>query len=190
MTPALSRTLNALGLIGICVVLIVAFVEQLAFGELPCPLCLLQRVGFVGVAVALALNVRFGPRPSHYGMMILAAAVGCAVSVRQMMLHISPGDPGFDPPLLGLHFYTWATFVFVAIVLGAAAMLLFDRQFSFDLSPIAWTGLALGAVILGLAMALGNGVSTILECGGGLCPDNPTSYLLLQDGGLRTLLGK
>lgn len=190
MTPALSRTLNALGLLGISVVLAVAFFDQFVHGELPCPLCLLQRAGFVGVAVGLALNVRFGPRPSHYAMMILAAAVGCAVAVRQMLLHIGPGDAGFGAPFLGLHFYTWATIVFIAVILGSAAMLLFDRQFSFDLALPSWSGLAVLAVMAGLAMALGNGVSTVLECAGGLCPDNPTSYMLLEDGTLKSLFGR
>ena len=29
-------------------------------------------------------------------------------------------------------------------------------------------------------LALANGVSTVLECGAGLCPDNPVVYELLQ----------
>ena len=41
-------------------------------------------------------------------------------------------------------------------------------------------GLALASFALFTVLALGNGVSTVLECGGGLCPDNPTGYLLLQ----------
>ncbi len=48
MTPSLSRTLNAVGLLAISAVLAVAFFDQLVFGDLPCPLCLLQRAGFVG----------------------------------------------------------------------------------------------------------------------------------------------
>ena len=32
------------------------------------------------------------------------------------------------------------------------------------------------AVALFFVMALGNGLSTLAECGTGLCPDNPTSY--------------
>lgn len=190
MTPALSRSLNALGLLGVSLVLAVAFFDQLVFGDLPCPLCLLQRAGFVGAGVGLALNVRFGPRPSHYALMMLAAAVGCAVSVRQMLLHIAPGDAGYGDALLGLHFYTWATIVYIAIILGGAVMLLFDGQFSFDLPERAWTKLGLVAVVVALLLALGNGVSTVLECAGGLCPDNPTSYQLLQDGTFKSLLGR
>src|SRR5215472_10589130 len=40
-----SAILNMLGLLGISSALAVAFYYQLAFGELPCPLCLLQRAG-------------------------------------------------------------------------------------------------------------------------------------------------
>ena len=44
-------------------VLTAALVMQFVFGELPCPLCLLQRVALVGVAYGLLLNLRFGPQP-------------------------------------------------------------------------------------------------------------------------------
>ena len=38
-----------------------------------------------------------------------------------------PGDPGYGPPLLGLHLYTW-TFVFFAVtLLGGAREGLFDH---------------------------------------------------------------
>lgn len=33
---------------------------------------------------------------------------------------------------------------------------------------------------LAAALALANGVSTVLECGAGLCPDNPVVYESLQ----------
>jgi len=41
----------------------------------------------------------------------------------------------------------------------------------------AWPALAV--LLFGL-LAFGNGISTVLECAGGLCPDNPTEYLLLK----------
>ncbi len=67
------------------------------------------------------------------------------------------------------------------IVLGTAFMLLFDRQFAAGETPAArLTGLALCAFALFALLALGNAVSTVLECAGGLCPDNPTDYLLLH----------
>ena len=83
--------------------------------------------------------------------------------------------------LLGLHFYSWAFVIFVLMVLGTAVMLLFDRQFAQDeMSADRVTALSKVAFVLFGLLALGNGLSTVLECAGGLCPDNPTGYLLLH----------
>ena len=66
MTRSLALTLNALGLYAVALVLVIAFAAQLLLNELPCPLCLLQRIQFAMLAVGPILNLRFGPRPSHY----------------------------------------------------------------------------------------------------------------------------
>ncbi|WP_409072021.1 disulfide bond formation protein B, partial [Listeria monocytogenes] len=47
---------------------------------MPCPLCLLQRILFALLAVGPILNIRYGPRPSHYALSLLAAIVGAVVS--------------------------------------------------------------------------------------------------------------
>ncbi|WP_051356781.1 disulfide bond formation protein B [Azorhizobium doebereinerae] len=180
-----SRLLNALGLLAVSIVLIVAFVDQIVLGDLPCPLCLLQRAGFVGATLGLALNVKFGPRPSHYAVVILSAFGGALISTRQVLLHIVPGTGTYGDAFLGLHFYSWALVVYMAIILGSAVMLLFDRQFApAEAGAGTRGGATFGLAIVALAalLALGNGVSTVLECAGGLCPDNPTSYLLLPGG--------
>ena len=51
MTRSLAITLNALGLYAIALVLLIAFGAQLILHELPCPLCLLQRIQFAMLAV-------------------------------------------------------------------------------------------------------------------------------------------
>lgn len=180
LTPDLSRLLNALGLLAVCGVLLMAFFDQFVGGELPCPLCILQRAGFVGVGVGLALNLKFGPRPSHYALAMLSAIAGDVVAVRQTLLHIVPGTGTFGAAFLGLHFYTWAALLFGIIVAGCALLLLFDRQFAPVPRRYRLSGLALVAFALIALLALGNGVSTVLECGGGLCPDDPVSYQLLD----------
>jgi len=180
MTPAIARRLNALGLLAVSAVLLFAFVDQLVYGDLPCPLCILQRAGLVAAGFGLALNVRFGPRPSHYAIMILGAAVGGAIAARQILLHIVPGTGSYGNPFLGMHFYTWSLVVAALIVVGGAIMLLFERQFSESARPERLGGLALASFVVFTLLVLGNGVSTVLECGGGLCPDNPTDYLLLR----------
>src|SRR5215471_6262490 len=51
MTRSLALTLNALGLYAIALVLVVAFGAQIILHELPCPLCLLQRIQFALLAI-------------------------------------------------------------------------------------------------------------------------------------------
>lgn len=181
MTPLLSLRLNALGLLALSGVLAFAFADQVLYGDLPCPLCILQRAGFAAAGFGLALNLRFGPRPSHYAMTILAAVAGGSVSLRQMALHIVPGTGSYGDAFMGLHFYTWAFILSGLIVVGAGMMLLFDRQFrDAEKAAAPLSGLAVAVFGLFALLTLGNGVSTLLECGGGLCPDDPTDYLLLK----------
>ena len=82
VTADLSRLLNALGLVAVDTVLVLAFVDQLWFRDLPCPICILQRAGFIAAGFGIALNLIFGPRPSHYGLAILGATVGGIMSAR------------------------------------------------------------------------------------------------------------
>src|SRR5260370_4507879 len=128
MNRSTGVTLNALGLYGIALVLVAAFAGQILLNELPCPLCLLQRVLFSLLAIGPILNIRFGPRPSHYALSLLAAVVGATVSARQILLHIIPRDPGYGSALLGYHYYTWAFIAFVAAILLIAIVLLFDDR--------------------------------------------------------------
>ena len=47
---------------------------------------------------------------------MLGAAAGALVSVRQILLHIKPGDPGYGEPVLGMHLYTWALITFYVVI--------------------------------------------------------------------------
>jgi disulfide bond formation protein DsbB len=182
MTRSLALALNALGLYTIALVLLVAFAAQLVLHELPCPLCLLQRIQFAMLAVGPILNVRFGLRPSHYAVSLLTAVAGAAFAARQILLHVMPGDPGYGSALLGYHYYTWAFIGFAVAVAAIAVMLLFDSHFRDDGKPQpigARAGTAVGLVI---ALTALNVISTLLECGFAACPDNPVAYELLKRG--------
>jgi disulfide bond formation protein DsbB len=181
MTRSLAITINALGLYAIALVLAVAFAAQLLLHELPCPLCLLQRIQFALLAVGPILNVRFGPRPSHYALSLLVAAAGAAFAMRQVLLHILPNDPGYGSALLGYHYYTWAFIGFATAIDLAAAMLLFDGQFEHDkVEPVATDAFGRAAVWLVIALTALNVIATLLECGFAACPDNPVDYELLR----------
>ena len=68
----LIRLLNLLGLLGVSLVLLVAFYYQLFHNELPCPLCLLQRGCFVALGIGFALNLSAGPSRLHDAMMLVS----------------------------------------------------------------------------------------------------------------------
>ena len=182
MPRSFAITLNALGLYAIAAVLAAAFAAQVLLHELPCPLCLLQRLQFAMLAIGPILNIRHGPRPSHYAVSLLVAIAGAAFATRQVLLHIMPGDPGYGSALLGFHYYTWALIGFGVAIVAIAAVLLFDGQFKADdRTPPAKAGtFAKVAVWLVIALTAANVVSTLIECGFGACPDNPTDYELLK----------
>ena len=181
MSADLSRLLNAIGLLGIGTVLALAFIDQIWFGDLPCPLCILQRAGFFAAGFGIALNLIFGPKPSHYGMAIIGAVAGGAISMRQILLHIVPGTGSYGPPVFGLHLYTWAFIAAVVIVVGCAIMMLDDRQFSrAEPMSVRLKALPLSALLLFLVLAVANVFSTIALCGAGFCPDQPTDYILFN----------
>ncbi|WP_398480543.1 disulfide bond formation protein B [Tardiphaga sp.] len=181
MTSARAITLNVLALYALAAVLATAFGAQFVLGELPCPLCLLQRIMFALLAIGPILNIRYGPRPSHYALSLLAAIVGAVVSTRQVLLHIMPGDTGYGTALFGYHFYTLALLAFVAAIALISLMLLSDRQFERQPAAPVTTGI-LATIAVGLIIALtaGNFASALLECGFKACADDPVVYELLK----------
>jgi disulfide bond formation protein DsbB len=185
MAPNLARLLNAVGLLAISAVLVVAFLDQFVLKELPCPLCILQRAGFVLAGAGLALNLALGIRTAHYALVILGAFTGGAVALRQVALHVVPGTGAYGEPLLGMHLYTWAFLLFALIIAGVATLLLSGRQFQQqqEASGADASGrgrLAQVALLLFTLLVLLNGLSTLAECGGGLCPDDPQGYEAFQ----------
>jgi disulfide bond formation protein DsbB len=180
MSRSLAVTVNALGLYAVALVLAAAFAAQLWLNELPCPLCLLQRIQFAMLAIGPILNIRFGPRPSHYAVSLLTAAAGAAFAMRQVLLHIMPGDPGYGSALFGYHYYTWAFIGFAVAIVLIALVLVFDRQFEADSQPVEVGAFARVAVWLVIGLTALNVISTLLECGLAACPDNPVEYELLK----------
>jgi disulfide bond formation protein DsbB len=177
---ALARTLNALALLGVCGVLLYAFYWQIVRGELPCPLCLLQRAAFLAAGFGFLLNVRFGSSESHYGVVVVGSLAGAAFAVRQILLHIVPGTGAYGSAVLGYHFYTWALVGFVVMIAFAGVMLFIEAQFVEGVQEVRPSAGAQALGWLFVLVVLANAVSTLLECGFGPCPDNPTEYELLQ----------
>ncbi|MDG1957846.1 MAG: disulfide bond formation protein B [Candidatus Binatia bacterium] len=181
MSISFARNLNAIAAILLCGVLGGAFAAQFIGQEMPCPLCLLQRIAMLGVATGALINVRFGPSTGGYGVSLLSALFGACVSARQILLHILPGDPGYGVPVFGMQLYTWALVVFLITLLLGSAMLLPASQFREPPRPRPLSSLHKLAFFLVLVIAAGNALATFAECGPGICPANPASYRLLDN---------
>ncbi|WP_108649910.1 disulfide bond formation protein B [Dongshaea marina] len=179
MFDILTRPLNILALFLLSLVLIAGLVFQFILNELPCPLCLLQRVGFAAVMFGFLLNVVEGPRKRHYGLILVAALFGAAVALRQISLHVIPGTPPYGSAILGLHYYTWAFVIFSLTILGTAILLLLSTD-----EPVIAPQMGMIAkmvCLLAIISVLLTFIMTFIECGPYQCPDNPVSYWLLQE---------
>lgn len=165
---------NSCCVLAMCSILSGAFYFQYGLGEDPCPLCLLQRMGMIGVAVGLSLNTFFGFAAKHFAAVIVAALVGCGYSVRQVLLHISPepGEPlGYGTPFMGMHLYTWGVLIFVASILGSAIFLFVTKQEPEGESR-APSRFEKFAFYFAALLCIGNAASTMLMCGVGACCEN------------------
>ncbi|MCP4381151.1 MAG: disulfide bond formation protein B [Hyphomicrobiales bacterium] len=171
--------LNVIALYLIVAILLAAFYFEFALGELPCPLCNLQRVAFCAMGVGLILNLRVGLKPAHYGLILLAAVSGFVFAGRQVLLHIVPGSGSYGSPFLGLHYYTWNAIIFFIGIALSGLVLLFSAQFE-HAAPRRLRGIVLIGVVLMIGVTAANGVTTLLECGFQVCPDPPTSFELLD----------
>lgn len=122
------KLLNIFDLIAICGILLVAFYIQLFWQEEPCPLCLLQRLGMIGIGIGLLMNLKFGINSKHYALALLSALFGGAVAIRQILLHIIPGESAYGSPIFGLHLYTWSFIGFVFMIFYIAVLLFFGGR--------------------------------------------------------------
>ncbi|OGT65699.1 MAG: hypothetical protein A3J38_04250 [Gammaproteobacteria bacterium RIFCSPHIGHO2_12_FULL_45_9] len=154
---------------------------QFWYHDLPCPLCLLQRIGFAAVGIGFWMNTRFGDHPTHYGIALIGALYTLAAAGRQMLLHIAPGTGSYGDPLFGLHLYTWSVITALLLITWSAVLLLLHSSgtaapSSHAIPPHFAKSLVDFLLVLTILLLLGNALSTLWECGFYPCPDNPTHY--------------
>jgi disulfide bond formation protein DsbB len=177
-------------ILAVCGVLCGSLGYQFSLGELPCPLCVLQRLSFLLACVG-SLGVLRSAGASDGGIArqvrgfawcIFASFVGAAVSIRQILLHIVPPDLGYGPPVLGLHLYSWALIVFCCLILSSALGLLgvSDQPRAFPsviTNRIGALVIVIGAVIALATFAM-QGFNTFL-------PGDPQNYELFRQVGFQ-----
>ncbi|HEV8259078.1 MAG TPA: disulfide bond formation protein B [Casimicrobiaceae bacterium] len=166
-------------------ILTAAMTLQYVNGELPCPLCLLERVAMVGVCFGIMLNFRRGFSYQNTGFSLLFAIVLLVISVRQSLLDIypRPGHEYIGSAIFGIHMPVWSIIIALALLTAYAIKLaiLGGDEYLREADVSEFPAIRRIADILSvyvIAICLINLVSVVLQCGFGEC--HTFGYKLLQ----------
>ncbi len=146
----------------LCGILLAGYWVQLTFKEDPCPLCLLQRLGMIGIATGALLNLKFGIRVQHYAVCLFSTILGGSIAIRQILLHICPDFPTFGYPVFGLSLYAWAFISFFCVGFALAIMLFIYEPEKEPLEMHFLDKFAFGTIVL---ITFANIITTIYLCG-------------------------
>jgi disulfide bond formation protein DsbB len=182
LAVTLDRLILWLMLLALAGVLTAAMGFQYFDAEIPCPLCLLQRVAMFACCFGLMQQLGSGETQRGAGLAMLGAVVLLIISVRQTLLDIypRPGHAYIGRAVFGLHMPVWSVLIAVALLFGFAVRLaLFGGPRS--------STLAQGSMLRRLSYGLGlyvaiicaiNCLSVLVQCGLGEC--HTTGYALLR----------
>ena len=166
-------------------ILSAAMTLQYANGELPCPLCLLERAAMFGVCFGIMMNFRRGFSYQNTGFSLLFALLLLVVAVRQSLLDIypRPGHEYIGSAIFGIHMPVWSIIIALCLLTAYAiklAVLGGDEYLrAADLAQFPFMSKAADVVSLYvIALCAINLVSVVLQCGLGEC--HTFNYKLLQ----------
>ena len=181
----LNYTYLLLMMLAIAGILTVAMTLQLARGELPCPLCLLERIALIGVCFEGMQNFRHGVSYQNTGLSLLFAIFLLVVSVRQTLLDIypRPGHEYIGSAIFGIHMPVWSIIIALTLLIAYAIKLsvLGGDEFLREIDVKRFPAISRLADILGLyviGICLINLITVVLQCGLGEC--HTFGYKLLQ----------
>lgn len=181
LAATLDRLALFLMLLVLATILTAAMFMQYALGEIPCPLCLLQRVAMFGVCFALMRQLRHGPSARSTGLCFLFSILLLVIAARQTLLDIYP-RPGHDyvgSAIFGLHMPVWSVVIALALLLGLSIKLVLfglpRAQPDDSGSLMSRLGGTLGNYVIVICAI--NFISVVLQCGLGEC--HTTGYRLL-----------
>lgn len=166
-------------------ILTTAMTLQYVWGELPCPLCLLERLALFGVCFGIMQSLRKGFSYQNTGISLLFALLLLVVAARQTLLDIypRPGHAYIGSAVLGLHMPVWSIVIAFAILTAYAfklAVLGADHALQ-EVKASTFPRLSSAAAAVGIfviALCLVNFGSVILQCRLGEC--HTDAYRLLQ----------
>ena len=159
-------------LLSLSFIISAAMFMQYAFHEIPCPLCLLQRVAYFGICFGVILNFRERYRIRHMGISMLFTIFLLIVSVRQSLLDIvkEPGHHWIGSSILGLHMPVWSVVFSLLLLISYAVIFSIVKQSDFltEVSIKQFPWLSCCANVLSwyvIALCAINFISVILQCG-------------------------
>jgi len=161
-------------LIALAAVLTAAMVMQYAFGEIPCPLCLLQRYAMFGCCFGIVMQLRSQNSERGAGIGAIFAVVLLVISVRQTLLDLFPRPGHFyvGSAVFGIHLPVWSVLIAGALLAGFAVRLaLFGAPRSSALSVLSpmMSRLTHSLALYVLLICAINFVSVFVQCGVGEC---------------------
>ncbi len=106
-------------------ILTAALVMQFAFGEIPCPLCLLQRVAMFGCCFGLLHQLSARDSERGGGIALLFALLLLVIATRQTLLDLfpRPGHAYIGSAVFGIHMPIWSVVIGVSLLLALALRL-------------------------------------------------------------------
>ncbi len=172
--------------------------HQFGRGDIPCPLCVVQRMFMLLAALGAAYIIRSAlisgtvtgrAYMTGWGLSLVAAIGGSFASWRQTMLHILPGAKGYGSEVLGLHLYVWAWILFQLSVVAIGAALAFAHVTADRAVPAVRPGALRTAGMCALwflGMVIGvSMLAVFLEEGfHWFLPDAPNRYRFFYDVGI------
>ncbi|APC97037.1 disulfide bond formation protein B [Francisella frigiditurris] len=170
------NTLDSIAIIGLTIVLCMAFYYQLFLNELPCALCVFQRIALCLLTFGLTLNLIHGNQSKHYFFVVLVAVLNASMALTQILLHIVPGTGNYGDAFLSLHMYTWNFIISAVFIIYSAVAGLFSPNEKIDIKVPLICKIAVTLIII---LTLANTISVFIECGPHLCPSDPENYWLL-----------
>jgi len=157
-------------LLVIAAILTVAMGYQYLNNEIPCPLCLLQRVALFGVCFGIIQNLRSGYSDRNAGWGLLFSVFLLIISVRQTLLDIypRPGHGYIGSAVFGIHMPVWSVLIATALLIAFAlklAVLGGDAKQAGTKPGGALGFVAMLASLYVVALCVINLASVVVQCG-------------------------
>jgi disulfide bond formation protein DsbB len=160
----------------IAAILTTAMTFQYVRGEVPCPLCLLERAAMFGVCFGIMLNFRHGFSYRNTGISLVFTILLLIVATRQTLLDIypRPGHEYVGSAVFGLHMPVWSIVIALTLLAAYAVKMAvvggdeYLERAKPQPFPLIDTLAGFLSVYVMVILAI-NLVSVVLQCGLGEC---------------------